>query len=80
MSIQKDWETYLPLVLYAYHTAPHSTTSVSPFLMMFGRDPKQAAFPSTNSFDSSSYSAFPLAKLAKLQELAATNSTTAAHK
>ena len=33
-----------------------------------------------NLFDSSSYSAFLLAKLAKLQELVATNSTAAAHK
>ena len=28
---EEDWETYLPLVLYAYHTAPHSTTGVSSF-------------------------------------------------
>ena len=77
---EEDWETYLPLVLYAYRTAPHSTTGVSPFKMMFGRDPTPAPFPSTNSFDSSSYSAFLLAKLAKLQDLVTTNSTAAAHK
>ena len=77
---EEDWETYLPLVLYAYRTASYSTTGISPFQMMFGRDPKQAAFPSMNSFDSRSYSAFLLARLAKLQELVATNSTAAAHK
>ena len=80
VNLEEDWETYLPLVLYAYRTTPHSTTGVSPFKMMFGRDPTPAPFPSTNSFDSSSYSAFLLAKLVKLQDLVTTNSTATAHK
>ena len=42
VSIEEDWESYLPLVLYTYRTAPHSTTGVSPLHLMFGRDPKQA--------------------------------------
>ena len=33
----QDWEQYLPLVLYAYRTAVHASTGVSPFEMMFGR-------------------------------------------
>ena len=78
VSTEEDWETYLPLVLYAYRTAPHSTTGVSPFQLMFGRDPKQVTFPPTNAFDSSSYAAYLLAKLAKLQDFVATNTTTAA--
>ena len=45
---------------------------------MFGRDPKQAAFPPTNAFDSSSYSAYLLTKLAKLQDLVANNTDVAA--
>ena len=80
VSTKEDWENYLPLVLYAYRTAPHSTTGVSPFQLMFGRDPKQAAFPPTNAFDSSSYSAYLLTKLAKLQDLVANNTDVAAQK
>ena len=34
---QSDWERYLPLILYAYRTAAHSSTGVSPFMMMYGR-------------------------------------------
>ena len=59
-------------------TAPHSMTDVSPFQLMFGRDPKQADFPPTNAFDSSSYSAYLLTKLAKLQDLVANNNNVAA--
>ena len=78
VNTEEDWETYLPLVLYAYRTAPHSTTGISPFQLMFGRDPKPATFPPTNAFDPSSYSAYLLTKLAKLQDLVANNITAAA--
>ena len=78
VNTEEDWETYLPLVLYAYRTAPHSTTGISPFQLMFGRDPKPATFPPTNAFDPSSYSACLLTKLAKLQDLVANNITAAA--
>ena len=36
---EDDWERHLPLVLYAYRTAPHTSTGVSPFELMFGRQP-----------------------------------------
>ena len=78
VNTEEDWETYLPLVLYAYRTAPHSTTGISPFQLMFGRDPKPATFPPTNAFDPSSYSAYLLTKLAKLQDLVANKITAAA--
>ena len=78
VSTEEDWESYLPLVLYAYRTVPHSTTGVSPFHLMFGRDPKQATFPPKDAFDSSSYSAYLLTKLAKLQDLVANNTNAAA--
>ena len=31
-----EWEWYLPLVLYAYHTTVHTSTGVSLFVLMFG--------------------------------------------
>ena len=75
VSTEEDWENYLPL---AYRTAPHSTTGVSPFHLMFGRDPKQATFPPKDAFDCSSYSAYLLTKLAKLQDSVANNINGAA--
>ena len=39
---EEDWEQYLLLVLYVYCTAPHSSTGILPFQLMFGRPPKSA--------------------------------------
>ena len=76
---KEDWETYLPLVLYTYQTAPDSTTGISPFQLMFGRDQNQVLFHQLyNAFDPSSYSACLLTKLAQLQGLVANNITAAA--
>ena len=36
---EEDWEKHLPLALYAYRTAVHSSTGVSPFMLMYGREP-----------------------------------------
>jgi len=41
---QSEWEHYLPLVLYAYRTSVHSSTGVSPFLLMYGRNPSSTPF------------------------------------
>ena len=49
-----DWEQHLPLALYAYRTAIHSSTGVSPHFLMFGREPHSALFDSSCSFDPSS--------------------------
>ena len=35
---QYDWEQHLPLLLYAYRTASHSSTGVKPFVLMMGCD------------------------------------------
>jgi hypothetical protein len=35
---QKDWDRYLPYVLYAYRTAPHAITRYSPFYLLYGRE------------------------------------------
>ena len=40
MDQQNEWEKYLPLALYAYRTSTHTSTSVSPFELMFGRQPE----------------------------------------
>lgn len=37
-SHQKDWDTYLPYVLYAYRTSVHATTGETPFYLLYGRD------------------------------------------
>ena len=37
---EDDWDCYLPLVLYAYRTAQHSSTGVSPFQITFRRSPQ----------------------------------------
>ena len=65
---EPDWERYLPLVLYAYRTARHTSTSVSPFQLMFGRHPK---VPETTggAFDTHSYQSDLCAKLAEFQDL-----------
>jgi transposase InsO family protein len=37
---QTNWDTFLPYVLYAYRTAPQSTTGLSPFFTLYGRNPR----------------------------------------
>jgi len=36
----KDWDIYIPFVLNAYRTSPHSTTKFSPYYLLFGREPE----------------------------------------
>ena len=77
---QDDWEYYLPLVLYAYRTAVHSSTGASPFLLMYGRLPCSTPFSKSLSFDTQSYPTFLRAKLAELRDFVDTNLAAAAHK
>ena len=72
---EDDWERYLPLVLYAYRTAQHSSTGVSPFQLMFGRPPQSAPIQQPTAFDPTTYSAQLQTKLASLQDLVHTNIT-----
>ena len=52
---ESDWEQHLPLVLYAYRNAVHSSTGVSPHMLMFGREPHAPLFDSSFTFDPTSY-------------------------
>ena len=61
---QHDWEQYLPLVLFAYRTAVHASTGVSPFELMFGRQGHKPPLPSTTAHDVLSYQCQLRAKLA----------------
>ena len=38
---QKDWDVWIPSVLFAYLTAVHDSTGYSPYKLLFGREPKQ---------------------------------------
>ena len=73
-----DWEQHLPLALYAYRNAVHSSTSVSPHMLMFGREPHASLFDSSLNFDPSSYQHHLRAKLAELQDLVESNLVKAA--
>ena len=36
-----EWDKYVAPVLFSYRTSKHSTTRVSPFYLVYGRDSKQ---------------------------------------
>ena len=37
---QKDWDKFLPFLVFAYNTARHDTTKTSPFYLVYGREPR----------------------------------------
>ena len=37
---QKDWDEFLPSILFAYHTLLQATTGDSPFYLLYGREPR----------------------------------------
>ena len=65
---QDEWEQHLPLVLYAYRTATHSSTGTSPFQLMYGRQPNPSTFSSFTGYDTLQYQGTLQAKLAELQD------------
>ena len=75
-----EWEHYLPFVLFAYRTAVHSSTGVSPFALMFGRSPAQNPFPTKTAYDAVSYQSQLRTKLAQLSDFVETHLAQAAHK
>ena len=76
---EAEWEQYLPLVLFAYRTAAHVSTGVSPFLLMFGRQPTTNDFADAQAYDTTTYQHQLQAKLAELRGFVETNLAQAAH-
>ena len=76
---QADWEWHLPLALYTYCTAVHTSTGVSPIELMYGRSPQKSPFPTFTAYDLSSYQSQLHTKLAKLHDFLETNLAEAAH-
>ena len=74
---QNDWEQYLPFVLYAYRTAVHTSTGVSPFELMFGRCAHKPPIPSSMAYDVTSYQHQLQAKLSKLRDFVETHNAQA---
>ena len=37
---ERDWDLFLPSLLFAYRTSAYETTATTPFQLMFGRDPR----------------------------------------
>ena len=71
---QSDWECQLPLLLYAYRTARHTSTHLSPFLLLMGREPVLPIMPSLagddgKGHDPHSYEHTLTVRLAELRNL-----------
>ena len=75
---ENDWEKYLPLVLYAYRCAVHSSTGYSPFQLMYGRTPSSSLFDPQTAFTASDYYNHIRNKLAQLQDFVETNLSASA--
>ena len=71
------WEQYLPLVLYAYRTATHSSTGVSPFKLMFGRCAHKPPLNTNSAHDVTSYQDELKAKFAHLYDFVEVNNVGA---
>ena len=67
-------EQYLPLVLYAYRTAVHTSTGVSPFELMYAHKPP---LPSKVAYDVTSYQHQLQAKLSQLMDFVEAHNTQA---
>eukprot|EP00731_Ephydatia_muelleri_P035391 Em0119g4a len=71
---QSDWESQLPLLLYAYRTARHTSTHLSPFVLLMGREPVLPITPSLGGdemkgHDPHSYEHTLQVRLAELRDL-----------
>ena len=37
---KKKWTLYLPEIVYVYNATPHATTGISPYYLLYGREPR----------------------------------------
>ena len=74
---QNDWEQYLSLVLYAYRTAVHTSTGVSPFELMFARSAHKPSLSSKVANDGTSYQHQLQAKLSEMMDFVEAHNTQA---
>ena len=70
----------MPFVLFAYRTAVHASTGVSPFEMMFGCPPHQPPLPEVTAYNVVSYQNQYRSKLAQLTDFVEAHMTEAARK
>ena len=70
---EDEWECHLSWALFAYRSAVHASTGVSPFFMMFGRQPKLPPITSSLALDSTTYNKHLCAKFAQLLDFVHAN-------
>ena len=61
------------MLMYAYHTATHSSTNLSHFELMFGRPPCTIPFQNSHKFDTTSYASYLKAKHQTMQDFVQAN-------
>ena len=71
---QYDWEQHLPLLLFAYRTASHSSTGAKPFVLMMDVIPSYWYFHSVSTslnhaYDPHSFEHSLRVKMADLKDL-----------
>ena len=65
----EDWEKYLQLVLFAYRTSKHSSTGVSSFQLMYGRESHTISYlPPLPGYEQTSYECSLSRKLFEIRE------------
>ena len=78
---QTNWDTFLPGILFGYRTSTSSSTGESPFVMLYGRQPRlpmdvSLLPPSKLSADQSQYRSSIVKNLAIAQKLATDRNNT----